>query len=170
MDSGSADLWVGSENCTSLSGGGCVSHTHYNFSGFITKLSYKREITNSLGHDPVVHSRTQGETSKWRMEQVKWLEPSCKIMLLLPVSHWATTSLESLTRRVSTFRQTKFLLTAWWALPNLFVSGFDLTWWFTNSFTYSDRACPSKGLLPLLSLLQVRGWSQSLLYRSKSPA
>ena len=31
MDSGSADLWVGSENCQSEGGGGCVStHTrHY---------------------------------------------------------------------------------------------------------------------------------------------
>ena len=26
MDSGSADLWVGAENCVSQAGGGCVSH------------------------------------------------------------------------------------------------------------------------------------------------
>jgi hypothetical protein len=35
MDSGSADLWVGAEGCTSVGGGDCVSFTSDSFSPFI---------------------------------------------------------------------------------------------------------------------------------------
>jgi len=38
MDSGSADLWVGAEGCTSVAGGDCVSFTSELFSPFINLL------------------------------------------------------------------------------------------------------------------------------------
>ena len=38
MDSGSADLWVGAENCQSQNGGGCGNH---NFLGPLSSTSFK---------------------------------------------------------------------------------------------------------------------------------
>lgn len=50
MDSGSADLWVGSENCQSQAGGGCVSHIKSLDLVHATEPStIHRETTSSLG-------------------------------------------------------------------------------------------------------------------------
>lgn len=66
MDSGSADFWVGSENCQSQAGGDCVRASHYGYVyvAFITEFSHKREITHSSGRNPVVLFRIQTSPSK----------------------------------------------------------------------------------------------------------
>ena len=94
MDSGSADFWVGAENCQSDAGGGCVSRL-LSLDMFPKKISNAqsfREITNSSGPSPVAHSMTPARLSLLHTAQVRFqvilsrtasLSPDSRSMLIL---------------------------------------------------------------------------------------